>query len=67
MGKKKPSPRPWTVQLKSVYRCDRDQRLSSAYELALPLITTTTGNTKEEEKDHETAGTSHRHLRARLQ
>ena len=67
MGKKKPSPRLWTVHLEPVYRCDRDERISRAYELALPLITTTTRNTKEEEKDHDTAATSHRHLRARLQ
>ena len=67
MGKRKPSPRPWTVHLESVYRRDRDERISRAYELALSVITATTRNTKEEEKDHETDDTSHRHLRARLQ
>ena len=50
MGKKKPSPRPWTVHLAAVYRRDRDERLARAYELVLPVITTTTGNPKEEEK-----------------
>lgn len=67
MGKKKPSPRQWTVHLESVYRRDRDERISRAYELALPVITTTTRKTQEEEKDHDTAATSHCHLRARLQ
>ena len=67
MGKKKPSPRQWTVHPESVYRRDRDERVSRAYELALPVITTTTRKTQEEEKDHDTAATSHRHLRARLQ
>jgi hypothetical protein len=67
MGKKKPPPRQWTVHLESVYRRDRDERISRAYELALPVITATTRNRQEEEKDHETAVTSQRHLRARLQ
>jgi len=67
MGKKKPSPRQWTVHLEPVYRRDRDERISRAYELALPVSTTTTRNRQEAEKDHETAATSHRHLRARLQ
>jgi hypothetical protein len=66
MGKKKPSPRPWTVHLESIYRRDRDERVSRAYELALPIITTPTHKTRREEKDHETAATSHRHLRPRL-
>jgi hypothetical protein len=67
MGKKKPSSRQWTVHLESVYRRNRDERIARAYELALPVITATTRNIKEEEKDHDTAATSHRHLRARLQ
>jgi hypothetical protein len=67
MGKKKPSPRPWTVHLEAVYRRDRDERLSRAYELALPIITTLTHKTREEEKDHEAADISHCHLRPRLQ
>ena len=67
MRKKKPSPRSWTVHLESIYRRDRDERLSRAYELALPIITTPTHKTRGEEKDHETAATSHRLVRARLQ
>lgn len=66
MGKKRPSPRPWTVHLEAVYRRDRDERLARAYELALPIITSTS-KTKEEEKHHETAAISHCHLRPRLQ
>jgi hypothetical protein len=65
MGKKRPSPRPWTVHLESVYRRDRDERLARAYELALPIITSTP-KTRGEENHHETAAISHRHLRSRL-
>jgi hypothetical protein len=65
MGKKKPSPRHWTVHLEAVYHRERDKRLARAYELVLPVITTTTRNPKEEEKEHETT-TANRHLRARL-
>lgn len=53
MGKKKPSPHPWTVHLEWVYRRDRDERLSRAYELALPVITRPTRKIQEEEKNHE--------------
>jgi hypothetical protein len=67
MKMKKPSPRSWTVHLEAVYRRDRDERLSRAYELALPIIATPTHKTLGEEKDHETATTSHRYLRSRLQ
>ena len=65
MGKKRPSPRPWAVHLEAVYRRDRDERVSRAYELALPIITPT-HKTREEEKHHETASTSHSHLRPRF-
>lgn len=67
MGKKQPSPRPWTVHLESVYRRDRDERLARAYELALPIITTPTRKIQEEEKDHEITTPARRDLRSRFQ
>ncbi len=66
MGKKQPSPRPWTVQLMAVYRRDRDDRIARAYELALPMIVSRpTPKKREEEHPNETVPT-HRHLRPRL-
>ena len=65
MGKKKPSPRPWTLQLEVSYRRDRDERLARAYELALPIITTTTRKIQTEERDHEITAPARRNLRAR--
>jgi hypothetical protein len=67
MGKKKP-PRRWTVHLKSGYRPSRDDRIIRAYELALPIIISTSKIEKnaEEENNNEIVA-SHRHLRARLQ
>jgi len=67
MGKKNP-PRRWTVQLESVYRPSRDDRIIRAYELALPIIISNSKTEKnsEEENKNEIV-TSHRHLRARLQ
>ena len=67
MRKKQPSPRQWTVHLESVYRRERAERLARAYELALPIATKNIPNKPEEEKEHETASTPQRHLRARLQ
>jgi hypothetical protein len=66
MGKKYPAHRPWTVQLTSLYRSDRDDRIVRAYELVLPLIVSRPKlNNREEESDNEAAPT-YRHLRPRL-
>jgi hypothetical protein len=65
MGKKK-TPRRWTVHLKSVYRPSRDERIIRAYELALPIITSTSKPKTEGEENNNEIVTAHRHLRARL-
>lgn len=67
MGKKHPAPRPWTVQLTSLYRPDRDDRIARAYELVLPiLVSRPSPKIRKEETDHE-AVPPHCHLRTRLQ
>jgi hypothetical protein len=65
MGKKKP-PHQWTVQLKSVYRPSRDERINRAYELALPIITSISKPKIEEEENNHAIITSDCHLRAGL-
>jgi hypothetical protein len=67
MGKKKPSPRQWTVRLESVYRPGRDARLSRAYELALPVSITPTRKIQEEENNPEITTSARGDLRARFQ
>lgn len=67
MGKKKPSLRPWTVHLESRYRPDRDERISRACELVLPIINTPTRKIQAEEKDHEITTPARGNLRARFQ
>jgi hypothetical protein len=67
MGKKQLSSRLWTVHLESRYRPDRDERISRAYELALPIINTPTRKIQEEEKDHEITTPARGDLRSRFQ
>jgi hypothetical protein len=67
MRKKRPSPQPWTIQLESVYRRERDERLARAYELVLPILTKNIPTKPEEEKENDTVTTPHRPLRTRLQ
>lgn len=66
MGKKK-SPRRWTVHLNSVYRPSRDERIMRAYELTLPIITSTSKPKPEAEENKNEIITAHRHLRTCLQ
>ncbi len=66
MGKRKPPPRKWTVHLESVYRSDRDERLTKAFHLALPqVISNPPLKVAKEIKDNESP--PHRHLRSRVQ
>src|SRR5262245_39215642 len=65
MGKKHPAHRPWTVQLTSIYRPDREERIARAYELALPIIARSTQQPQEEENPNE-ALPPYRPLRSRL-
>jgi hypothetical protein len=66
MGKKYPARRPWTVQLRAIYRPDRDERIARAYELALPiLVSRLQPRTREEDPSNEALPT-HRPLRARF-
>jgi hypothetical protein len=65
MGKKHPTHRQWTVQLTSLYRPDRDERITRAYELVLPIIARSTRQPPEEENTNE-AIPPHRYLRTRL-
>jgi hypothetical protein len=65
MGKKHLARRPWTVQLTSIYRPDRDDRIVRAYELVLPL-SASRPTQKNEEESENAAIPPHRHLRSRL-
>ncbi len=65
MGKKHPAHRQWTVHLTSIYRPDRDERITRAYELVLPVISRPTRQAREEENTNEAVPT-HRHLCTRL-
>lgn len=67
MGKRKPPPRQWAVHLDSVYRPDRDERISRAYALALPpILSKPTFPVRKEVIENESASPC-RHLRSRLQ
>jgi hypothetical protein len=67
MGKKHPAHRSWTVQLTSLYRPDRDDRIARAYELALPILVSRLTQKNREEDPSNEAIPPHRPLRTRLQ
>lgn len=52
MGKRKLPPQNWKVQLEAVYRSDRDERISKAYQLALPEVVSKP-NKKIREKENQ--------------
>ncbi len=66
MGKKHPAPRSWTVQLTSLYRPDRDDRIARAYELVLPILVSRLNPKNREEDPSNEAVPTHRPLRTRL-
>jgi hypothetical protein len=66
MGKKHPTRRPWTVQLTSLYRADRDDRIVRAYELVLPILGSRPKLKHREEESENEAVPTYGHLRPRL-
>lgn len=65
MGKKHPPLRQWTVRLTSSYHRERDQRITRAYELIIPLISQSQQPSPKEETPNETLITD-RPLRSRV-
>ena len=66
MGKQHPTRRPWTGQLTSLYRADRDDRIVRAYELVLPVPGSSPKLKPREEESKNEAVPTYRHLRPRL-
>lgn len=64
MGKGKLPPQNWKVQLEAVYRSDRDERISKAYQLALPEVVSKP-NKKVTERENQN-DTQYRYLRTGL-
>lgn len=66
MGKKRPPPRQWTVKVTSSYHRDREQRITHAYELIIPIVSQAPKPYLKEEAQNETL-IADRPLRTRVQ